>query len=170
MLSAQDTACLLPYPELLAALRVAALDLAAGRIACPRRQVIPMGDGGTLLSMGAVADDIAVHKLVTVVPQNAQRGLPTVQSLVSVLSSPTGAPLLTLEGSTVTGRRTAALSMLGVVTLHEGAPLCLRLYGTGAQAHHHVQAARRVVSGCAPGGDRAHAVGGREFLRRKCAG
>ena len=139
-LSAADTAALLPYTELVAALRAAALELAAGKIDCPQRQVIAMGAGGAVLSMLAVGADLAVHKLVSVVPQNRERGLPTIQGQVSVVSAATGAVMLTLDGATVTGRRTAALSMLGVTTLGSGAPGCVRIYGTGTQSLHHLEA------------------------------
>ena len=157
-LSAVETAALLPYAPLVAALRDAALELAAGKIACPQRHVLPMGEGAALLSMLAVGADIGVHKLVAVVPQNRGRGLPTIQGQVSVVRADTGELLLALDGATVTGRRTAALSMLGVATLAATLPRCVLLYGTGAQALHHLQAlaalypaARVHVIGHAPG-------------------
>jgi 1-piperideine-2-carboxylate/1-pyrroline-2-carboxylate reductase [NAD(P)H] len=137
---AAATSALLPQRELVAAIRDAALEVASGRISCPQRQVLPMGEGGAVLSMVAVATDLSVHKLITVVPDNARRGLPTIQGQVSVLSSSSGELLLVLDGATVTGCRTAALSMLGVATLMAGAPRCVRIYGAGTQARHHVQA------------------------------
>jgi 1-piperideine-2-carboxylate/1-pyrroline-2-carboxylate reductase [NAD(P)H] len=140
MLSAAETAQLLPYAALVAALRAAALEASVGQISCPQRQVLSMGKGGAVLSMVAVAADLTAHKLVTVVPGNAQRGLPTIQGQVSVMSSLSGELLLLLDGATVTGRRTAALSMLGVATLMAAAPRCVRIYGTGTQARHHLQA------------------------------
>ena len=138
-LSAADTASLLPYAPLVAELRDAALELAAGKIACPQRQVNVMGSGA-LVSMLAVGADLAVHKLVTVVPDNRTRGLPTIQGQVNVVRATTGELLLALDGATVTGRRTAALSMLGVATLAAAAPRNVLLYGTGTQALHHLQA------------------------------
>lgn len=139
MLGAAETAELLPYAALVAALRTAALETTEGKINCPQRQVLPMGEGGAVLSMLAVAGDVTVHKLVTVVPGNAQRGLPTIQGQVSVMSSVSGERLLLLDGATVTGRRTAALSMLGVATLLGREPRSVRIYGTGSQARHHLE-------------------------------
>ncbi len=139
-LSAADTASLLPYAQLVTALRVAALELAAGKIDCPQRQVIAMGESGAVLSMLAVGADLGVHKLVSVVPHNRERGLPTIQGQVSVVSAANGTLMLTLDGATVTGRRTAALSMLGVATLASGAPRCVRIHGTGTQTFHHLEA------------------------------
>jgi len=157
-LSAAETATLLPYGPLVAALRDAALQVADKRITCPQRQVLPLGEGGAVLSMVAVGADLAVHKLVTVMPENRARGLPTIQGQVSVVQASTGEMLLALDGATVTGRRTAALSMLGVATLAAAPPRRVRLYGTGTQALHHLQAlaalhpsARVHVIGHAPG-------------------
>ncbi|SFU53428.1 bifunctional Delta(1)-pyrroline-2-carboxylate/Delta(1)-piperideine-2-carboxylate reductase [Pseudoduganella namucuonensis] len=139
-LDARGTAALLPYPALVEALRLAVAQVADGVIACPERQVVPMRDGAALLSMVATAPDIAVHKLISVVPANAARGQPTILGQVSVVDAVTGGVALTLDGATVTGRRTAALSMLGVATLLGRAPRRVLLIGTGAQAGHHAQA------------------------------
>lgn len=139
VLSAADTAALIPFPALVDALRLAVAQAAQGIIACPARQVVPLA-GGVILSMVATAPDIAVHKLITVVPGNSARGLPTISGQVSVLDAATGAIVLTLDGATVTGRRTAALSMLGIATLLGRAPRHVLLVGTGTQALNHAQA------------------------------
>ena len=139
-LSAADTAALIPYPALVDALRLAVAQAAQGVVACPARQVVPLAGGGVILSMVATAPDIAVHKLITVVPANSARGLPTIAGQVSVLDAATGAIVLTLDGATVTGRRTAALSMLGIATLLGRAPRHVLLVGTGTQALNHAQA------------------------------
>jgi 1-piperideine-2-carboxylate/1-pyrroline-2-carboxylate reductase [NAD(P)H] len=141
-LTTAETAASTPHAALVEALRLAALELAQGRIACPPRQAVAMGAGGTLLSMIATSPDVTVHKLVSVLPANAAEGLPTLQGRVDVLDSRTGATLLQLDAATLTGRRTAALSMLGIATLRATAPACVLVIGTGAQALHHVLALR----------------------------
>jgi len=155
---AQGTAALLPYAALVDELHAAALELASGAILCPQRQMIPMSGGGAVLSMLAVGADLAVHKLVTVVPANRARGLPTIHGRVSVWDAQTGEQRLSLDGATVTGRRTAALSMLGIRALLPHRPRSVWLTGTGTQARHHVEAltalfpeARISVSGRTPG-------------------
>jgi 1-piperideine-2-carboxylate/1-pyrroline-2-carboxylate reductase [NAD(P)H] len=141
-LTTAETAARTPHAALVDALRTAAIELAHGRIACPARQVVAMGEG-TLLSMVASAPDITVHKLATVVAANPARGLPTVQGHVDVLDTATGASLLRLDAATLTGRRTAALSMLGIEALAFGQPPAgVLVIGTGAQALHHVLALR----------------------------
>ena len=52
----------------------------------------------------------------------------------------TGEPLFVLDGPTLTGRRTAALSMLGVRLFHPSTPETFLLVGTGAQARYHAAA------------------------------
>jgi 1-piperideine-2-carboxylate/1-pyrroline-2-carboxylate reductase [NAD(P)H] len=142
VLTTHETARRTPYPALVAALRRAALELAHGELASPPRQVVPLPHDGVLLSMVATAADIAVHKLVSVVPGNQERGLPTVQGHVDAIDSRTGAPLMRLDAATLTGRRTAALSMLGIDTFASGPPACVLVIGTGALALHHVMALR----------------------------
>jgi len=141
-LTTTETAARTPHAALVDALRRAAIELAQGRIACPPRQAVAMGEG-TLLSMVASAPDITVHKLATVVPANPARGLPTIQGHVDVLDSATGASLLRLDAATLTGRRTAALSMLGIEAFAPARPpACVLVIGTGAQALQHVLALR----------------------------
>lgn len=138
------TAQLLPFDALMQALATAARDQAAGRVLSPERLVVPLGDGGVLLSMPATAPDIAIHKLVNVQPANAQRGLPTIHGVVTVCDTATGRPLCLLDGPEVTGRRTAAVSMLAARHALGAAPLQVLLIGTGVQARHHLLALQAV--------------------------
>lgn len=137
---ARGSAALMPYGALIDALRTAALGVSGGDIHCPQRQVLPLESGGALLSMMATAPDLAVHKLVTFVPTNPSRGVPAIQGQVSVWGTNDGSHLLTLDGATVTGRRTAALSMLGVRVLYPRPARSFHVFGTGTQARHHVEA------------------------------
>lgn len=143
-LDAGQTAALLPYPALIEALALAARQLVSGEILCPERQVVPMREGATLLSMAASAADLTVHKLVSVAPGNRRIGLPTIVGQLSVLDSGTGVCSMVLDGATVTGRRTAALSMLGIRTFLPGAPRRILLMGTGTQAENHAHAIREI--------------------------
>lgn len=142
-----QTAAVLPFAPLVAALREAVLGLARQQIASPPRQVVPMPGGGLLLSMLATAPDLCVHKLVSVVPGNRAHGLPTIQGRVQVLDAATGAFRLALDGATVTGRRTAAMSMLGIAALHPEPPGTVLLVGTGTQAAQHAAALRAIYPG-----------------------
>ncbi len=162
---AADTTALLPYPALIDALAIASVQLVAGAIVCPERQVIPMQAGAVLLSMAASAADIAVHKLVSVAPANQLRGLPTILGHLSVLDAASGECTLLLDGATVTGRRTAALSMLGIRTFLASPPRCIVLIGTGTQAAHHARAIAEIYPQA-----RLHVAGSSaDSARRFCA-
>lgn len=137
---AAATARVTPYPALVAALRTATADYAAGRIVSPERLVVPLNDGGILLSMPATAPDLAIHKLVNVCPRNSERDLPTIHGQVMAFDADTGETRFILDGPTLTGRRTAAMSMLGIETLSQSAPRDVLLIGTGTQAANHAAA------------------------------
>jgi 1-piperideine-2-carboxylate/1-pyrroline-2-carboxylate reductase [NAD(P)H] len=141
---AARTAQLLDFHSLMAALAQAAAQVEAGTLRSPPRRVVPLGAGGVLLSMPATAPDIAIHKLVTVQAANAQRGLPTIHGVVTVCDAATGRPLCQLDGPEVTGRRTAAVSLLALRSLRPQAPEQVLLVGTGVQARHHLLALQAV--------------------------
>lgn len=134
------TAQLLDFNELLNAIAEASGQLQEGAILSPERMVVPMGAGGVLLSMPATAADIGIHKLVNVHPSNVQLKLPTIHGTVTVCDSATGKIVCLLDGPEVTGRRTAAVTLLAIRTLLKRSPENILLFGTGAQARYHVQA------------------------------
>jgi 1-piperideine-2-carboxylate/1-pyrroline-2-carboxylate reductase [NAD(P)H] len=137
---AAETARLTPYASLVDALKVAATDYAQGRIASPERLVVPLNAGGVMLSMPATAPDLAIHKLVNVCPTNRERSLPTIHGQVMASDADTGETLFILDGPTVTGRRTAAMTMLGIQTFMAAAPRDILLIGAGTQSANHLRA------------------------------
>lgn len=151
--SASQTAALLPFPMLVEDLKHAAGQYANGQITSPARLAVPFAQG-IMLSMPAVADDILVHKLVNVCPGNGALGLAAINGTVTAYDASTGVPAFVLDGPTVTGRRTAAVSMLAIEALASSPPRAILLVGTGRQSAYHVQAiaalfpaARIVVQG-----------------------
>lgn len=144
---AQQTAELLSYPKLVDQIAQAATELSQEKIFAPERQAVNFPKGGLMLSMPATATDIGIHKLVNVMPANAERHLPTVQGLVTAYDGQTGVPLFALDGPTVTTRRTAALSMLGLRTLSTHAPRHVAIMGSGVQASGHTHALAAIYPG-----------------------
>lgn len=138
---------MLDFPHLLDELVIAARDYAAGRITAPERHAVPYPHGGVMLSMPATAKDIGIHKLVNVVPANRDRNLATINGVVTVYDGETGCERLLLHGPTVTTRRTAAVSMLGLRTLKSGLPRHVALIGTGTQATGHLLALAALYPG-----------------------
>jgi Predicted ornithine cyclodeaminase, mu-crystallin homolog len=137
---AQATATLLDYQALVRVLRQTVVEYGAGHIVSPERMAIPLQDGGLMLSMPSSAKDLAIHKLVNVCPGNAKRQLPTIHGQVLACDPHTGQTLFVLDGPTVTGRRTAAVTALGIETLHISSPNEILIVGTGKQAANHAEA------------------------------
>ena len=135
-----QTARLLPFDRLVDTLKLTMLDYANGLITSPERMVVPLNDGAVMLSMPAAAADLAMHKLVNVCPKNGALGLPTIHGQVTAFDAGTGVPLFMLDGPTVTGRRTAAVTMIGIQALLGREPAAVLVIGTGKQAAHHVEA------------------------------
>ena len=146
VLDASQTADRLPYPELADSIREVALAQSSGGLQAPSRLVVPLPERGVLLVMPATDREISITKLVTVHPQNPERGLPTIQGEVVVMDATTGERLGLLDGSVVTARRTAALSMLAARELAPGQRGPLLVVGAGTQGRAHLDAFRAGLS------------------------
>lgn len=137
---ATHTEALLPFDLLVGELERTVAEYAGGKIVSPERLVIPLAAGGVMLSMPASAEDIASHKLVNVCPSNLSRNLATINGEVVAYDAVTGVSLFALDGPTVTGRRTAAVTLLAISRLRKASPKTIGIIGTGKQASTHAQA------------------------------
>mgnify|MGYP001766135642 CR=1 FL=1 len=89
----------------------------------------------------AVADDAVLGvKLVSVVPGNAARALPSVIGAYVLMSGVTGEPLAVLDGTRLTLWRTAAASALAAEYLARTDASHLVMIGAGALAEHLIEA------------------------------
>lgn len=136
-LSPQETADALPYARL--ALSIEAL-LRDPNVQVPPRMVQALAGGGSLFVMPAVDAQVAITKLITFVPDNAQRGLPAIQGDVVVFDARDGRRLAVLHGPTVTARRTAAVSLLAAQKLAQVPAGKLLIVGAGVQGRAHLEA------------------------------
>jgi 1-piperideine-2-carboxylate/1-pyrroline-2-carboxylate reductase [NAD(P)H] len=162
---ANTTESLLPFDLLVGELERTVAEYTAGEIASPERLVTPLAAGGVMLSMPASAQDIAIHKLVNVCPSNFSRNLATINGEVVAYDAVTGVSLFALDGPTVTGRRTAAITLLAISRLWKTQPKVIAIIGTGKQASTHVQA----LSSFYPGVDLVVAGISREEEEQFCA-
>lgn len=140
-----QTQQLLPFRPLVEAVKQAALDYHEGRIINPSRLVVPI-EGGMMIAMAASAPDLAITKLINIVPSNPMRGLETINGQAIIWNVETGLSLCSLDGPIVTGRRTAALSMLAI-ELIKPTPQKVAIYGSGHQAVNHIQALSELFPG-----------------------
>jgi alanine dehydrogenase len=105
----------------------------------------PGARGGTLLVMPAwQAGGSLGIKLVTVYPDNARQGLPTVAATYLLLDASTGVLRALLDGEELTLRRTGAASALASRYLSAPDASRLAMVGTGQLAPHLIESHARV--------------------------
>ena len=130
-----------PVADLLDAVEAAYRDVASGRDRSPLRTHVAV-DGGDLLLMPGVREGGSgtTVKLVTIMPQNPGRGLPTLHAVVVWIDGATGAPIALLDGSAVTAMRTGAASGVATRLLARPEAATLGIIGAGGQAEWQIRA------------------------------
>jgi ornithine cyclodeaminase len=136
---------LLRLDTLLPAMRRALVDLSAGRVVQPLRTVmdIPAEQGYFFLKPALTADALAT-KLITLIPGNPARGLPTLLATIVLMDPSTGRTLAVMDGTWITELRTAAVSAVAVDALTAPGPKVVAMLGSGALARTHALALRAV--------------------------
>jgi ornithine cyclodeaminase len=128
-----------------------AIALTLGAASAPLRHVHALSANDSLLLMPAWIDGesgaIGV-KLVTVIPDNRDRGLATVNAIYAVFDRASGAPLAVIDGDALTLRRTAAASLLAARYLARPDARNVLIVGTGRLAPYMARAhcVRREIS------------------------
>lgn len=137
LLNPASTAQALPYPALAEAIESLLKDPS---VQVPPRIVQPLPAGGSLFVMPACDARLAITKLISFVPTNPGRGLPTIQGDIVVFDSVSGRRIALLDGPTVTARRTAAVSLLAAQKLAPNRLGPLLIVGAGVQGLAHLEA------------------------------
>jgi alanine dehydrogenase len=149
VLTRKDVESLLDLDQLINALADAMADVSAGSTSLPPRvaALVPEVDG-FLGAMPGYVPTIGVleTKLVSVFPNNEERGLPSHQALIVAFDPETGTPQALMDGTYITAVRTAAASALSTRLLARPDASTLAIIGTGVQARAHSQAVPRVRS------------------------
>jgi ornithine cyclodeaminase len=112
-------------------------------VSMPLRMFAPLADdsGSFGLMPGSMLDPpFFGAKIISLLPRNPSRGLPTVQGYVSLFNHQTGKPVALIEGSSITAIRTAAASGLATRELARRDARTHGLFGTGVQAVTHIDA------------------------------
>jgi thiomorpholine-carboxylate dehydrogenase len=138
---------LLRLETLIPAMRQALADLSAGKVVQPLRSVMEMQGGKNLLFLKpALTGDALATKLITLFPENAQRGLPTLLASIVLMDPATGRTIAVLDGTWITELRTAAVSAVAVDALTTPGAKVVAMIGSGALARTHAAALRTVRS------------------------
>jgi ornithine cyclodeaminase/alanine dehydrogenase-like protein (mu-crystallin family) len=136
ILNAAQVAAASPYRDIVEALRQGFRDPATTPV---RHHHDPL-PSTTLLLMPAWTAQWTGLKVVTVKTDNPALGLPTVQGSYLLLDNATGAPVVMMDGTELTRRRTAAASALAADYLARPDASVHAIVGAGALATHFAKA------------------------------
>ena len=141
-LTESDVHTSLPMSDLISSMETALAGFSAGRVVQPVRTVIGYQPGAFFGLMPAYdpASDLVGTKLVTVLPANLAKGLPSHQAIIALFAPQTGELLAVADGRYITEARTAAVSAVSVRHLARADASVLALIGSGVQAHSHLEA------------------------------
>jgi ornithine cyclodeaminase/alanine dehydrogenase-like protein (mu-crystallin family) len=147
VLSAADVERLLDVELAIESQRRAFGELGRGRALLPARLLVDGTEDSVAFCYAArlAPDSGAVCKFGSVNPANAERGLPTIAALITVLDPEDGRPVAIMDGTSVTTIRTSAASAVAVETLATPDSQQLAVLGSGVQARAHVRAISQVL-------------------------
>lgn len=137
----------LPMADCIESMRTAMMAVSAGRTHLPIRQFMPVADsGGKLAIMPGVIDAPACFgiKLVCKYPRAHDSPYGSHVGMVMLFDAEEGIPLAMIEGSALTGIRTAAASAMATDLLARKDASRLFVLGCGEQARRHITALRCV--------------------------
>jgi len=109
--------------------------VASGGFSLPNR-VHMHHNAQTQLYMPVFGEKRSSVKLVNVIPENTQRGLPVIQGLMILNEGTTGVPLAVIHGSALTALRTGAVGGLAVKHLSPHNSQSVAIIGAGVQGWH----------------------------------
>jgi ornithine cyclodeaminase/alanine dehydrogenase-like protein (mu-crystallin family) len=114
----------------------------AGKVWCaPKAAVLPGDDRYVMATLGVASEPrLIATKSLLVNPRNAERGLPTLNSLITLLDGESGLPLALVDGNWVTEKRTAGLSAVAARRLARRESSSVAFIGCGVQARGHLEA------------------------------
>ncbi|MXQ09632.1 ornithine cyclodeaminase family protein [Alphaproteobacteria bacterium GH1-50] len=122
------------------AIERALIDKAEGRLhTAPKAAILP-GGGRYVMSTLAVGGGLTVVKTVTVSPDNAAHGLPSINGAIQAYDAETGLLKAVLDANWITAVRTAGLSSVAARRLADPASESIAFVGTGVQAQSHLDA------------------------------
>lgn len=105
---------------------------------------------GEFLIMPATSAEVMGVKVLTISPQNPDRGLEKIQGTYLLFDTDTSAPICVMDGTEVTSVRTPAVTLAGLRALAASAPAGDELpespqvlvFGVGTQGKNHIRAAK----------------------------
>ncbi len=116
---------------------------AQGLSIIPQRLTVSIDGNWWGLMYGYLKNLNVCVKIVNVYPENRVRNLPSTQALTLLFKNVDGSLLAIMNGTVLTGWRTAIVSAISVEIV-EGCTDELSIIGTGTQAHYHLEVFTRL--------------------------
>jgi alanine dehydrogenase len=139
-LSEADVISLLDLRALLDGLAEGFKALSSGKVQAPARPAITVPGKGFSLAMPAWMDGMNIMvKVVNVFEGNLAIDLPNHLALVTLFDPATGAPVCVMDGTYITGIRTAASAVLSVRELARKDATIATIVGAGVQGREHLR-------------------------------
>lgn len=143
VLNAREVEMLIDPDELLEGLRTAFRDLSAGKASVPPRTAAFSSKGLLGAMPGYLSEAGLAAKLVTVFPGNEELGMPSHQAVILLFDPHTGTPVALMDGTYITGMRTAASAVVAAKELACPESRSLTILGAGVQGERHLDAFSR---------------------------
>ena len=147
IIGAKDVRALLTMDRAIELMREAMALVGRNETVQPLRTAFWLPDKRGLLGLmpGYVAKPERIGvKVLTVMPSNFAKGLPSHQGMVMLFNTEHGAPEAIIDAQTVTAIRTAAATAVATDVLARREAKTLAFFGYGEQAETHYEALRRV--------------------------
>ncbi len=146
ILNATEVRKALPMAETITAMKSAYLALSTGQAEMPLRARLPIPPQDAVsLFMPAFVNNKEGHalavKIVSVFPNNPEKGLPLIHASVVVMDTETGKTLAVLEGGALTAIRTGAGAGAATDILARKDSKTVAIFGAGVQARTQLEAA-----------------------------
>ncbi len=145
ILSAADVRASIDMPAAIEVMRTAFSALAEGSATAPLRTAVETRHGVSLFMPAHLAGSESMGaKVVSVNPENAERGLPVIHAVVLVVDPVTGRTLALMDGTWLTALRTGAVGGLAADLLAREDAATVAVFGAGVQARTQLEAVRCV--------------------------
>ena len=145
VLNNQDISKIVSYEELLGAVRTAYDIYESNAYYMPDRFHVDY-ESKNILYMPCFLEHSFGTKILTIFPDNINRGLPALEGMMLLNDHETGAPTCIMDGKTVTALRTGAVGGLAVQYTTPASVKTVGLIGAGAQGYYQLVYATKVRS------------------------
>lgn len=135
ILSKEEIEALVEPNEIMDAIEEAYGIFGANEFYMPPRPVVEH-ERKTLMYMPCYTKEIIGTKILSIFPENAKLGLPSIDGVVLLNDQVTGAPVAVLDGQSVTAWRTGAVGGVGIRHLSRKDCHTVGIVGAGVQGFH----------------------------------